>query len=168
MRDWLALVEGHGALHRIAADVDPHEELSALTFMATRRKDSPALLFERFADNPLNARVLSNMLGASKERYALAVGLDPGLSTLELVHATRALMKQRIAPVFVPANHAPVNEVVLRGEEIDLTRLPAPTFCRPMAAASSAPAASRSRATQAAGSTSAVIASSSIRRAGSD
>jgi len=128
LRDWLALVEGHGALHRIAAEVDPHEELSALTFMATRRKDSPALLFERFADNPLNARVLSNMLGASKERYALAVGLDPGLSTLELVHATRALMKQRIAPVFVPANHAPVNEVVLRGEEIDLTRLPAPTF----------------------------------------
>ena len=128
LRDWLALVEGHGALHRIAAEVDPHQELSALTFMATRRKDSPASLFERFADNPLNARVLSNMLGASKERYALAVGLDPGLSTLELVHATRALMKQRIAPVFVPANHAPVNEVVLRGEEIDLTRLPAPTF----------------------------------------
>jgi 4-hydroxy-3-polyprenylbenzoate decarboxylase len=128
LREWLALVEEHGSLHRIAAEVDPNEELSALTFMATRQKGSPALLFERFANNPLGARVLSNMLGASKERYALAVGLDPGLSTLELVHATRALMKKRIAPVYVPGNDAPVNEVVLRGDEIDLTHLPAPTF----------------------------------------
>src|SRR5262249_2732890 len=81
-----------------------------------------------FADNPLKARVLSNMLGASKVRYALAVGLDPDASIPELVAATRAITKSRIPPVSIPATAAPVNEVVLRGDEVDLTRLPAPTF----------------------------------------
>jgi 4-hydroxy-3-polyprenylbenzoate decarboxylase len=128
LREWLALADAHGSLHRIDAEVDPKEELAALTFMATRTKDSPALLFERFADNPLGARVLSNMLGASKVRYALAVGLDPELSIPELVDATRQITKQRIAPVWVSPADAPVNEVVLRGDEIDLTRLPVPTF----------------------------------------
>jgi 4-hydroxy-3-polyprenylbenzoate decarboxylase len=128
LREWLTLAEAHRSLHRVDAEVDPKEELGALTFMATRTKDSPALLFERFADNPLGARVLSNMLGASKVRYALAVGLDPDLSIPELVAATRAITKSRIPPVSIPPAAAPVNEVVLRGNEVDLTRLPAPTF----------------------------------------
>ncbi len=77
LREWLALVEEHRSLLRITGEVDPNEELSAITFMATRNRVSPALLFDKFPNNPLNARVLSNMLGASKQRYALAVGLDP-------------------------------------------------------------------------------------------
>ncbi len=128
LREWLALVEDHRSLLRITGEVDPNEELSAITFMATRNRVSPALLFDKFPNNPLDARVLSNMLGASKQRYALAVGLDPGLSILEMVAATRQITKQRIAPVWIPREDAPVNEVVLRGSEIDLTRLPVPTF----------------------------------------
>src|SRR6266851_1543297 len=128
LREWLALVEGHGSLLRITGEVDPKEELSAITFMATRNRVSPALLFDKFPNNPLDARVLSNMLGASKQRYALAVGLDPDLSILEMVAATRQITKQRIPPIWIPREDAPVNEVVLRGSEIDLTRLPVPTF----------------------------------------
>jgi 4-hydroxy-3-polyprenylbenzoate decarboxylase len=128
LREWLALLEKHKQVHTIDVDVDPIEELSAITFMATRRLDAPALLFEKFRDNPLEARVLSNMLGASKERYALAVGLDPALSVREMVEVTRILTKKRIPPVRVRAEDAPVNEVVLRGRDIDLTKLPVPKF----------------------------------------
>jgi UbiD family decarboxylase len=128
LREWLALVEAHGQLKRVTAPVDPDEELSAITFMATRREDAPALLFDSIQRNDLGASVLANMLGASKERYALAVGLDPGLSTADMIEGTRDVMRHRIAPVKIAKSAAPVNEIVLRGDDIDLTKFPAPKF----------------------------------------
>src|SRR5215468_5557697 len=128
LREWLALVEENGLLQRIDQPVDPDEELSAITFMATRREDAPALLFTTPTGDRSGASVLANMLGASKERYALAVGLDPDLSVADLTRETRAIMNRRISPVRVPKAQAPVNEIVLRGEEIDLTTYPIPKF----------------------------------------
>jgi len=128
LREWLKLIEDFGALRRIEAEVDPNEELAAIALMTTTKPTSPALLFERFAHNPLDARVLTNILGASKERYALAVGIDPAMSLPDMVQATRHLVKQRIPPVHVAKDKAPVNEVVWRGDEIDLTKFPAPKF----------------------------------------
>jgi 4-hydroxy-3-polyprenylbenzoate decarboxylase len=128
LREWLALVGASGRLMRISEPVDTDEELSAITFMAARRENAPALLFESPKGNRFGARVLANMLGSSKERYALAVGLDPALSTAEMIAATRPLMRGRIAPVRVPAATAPVNEIVLRDNDIDLTALPVPKF----------------------------------------
>jgi dephospho-CoA kinase len=46
LRDWLDLVEANGLLKHIAAPVEPDEELGAITLLATRREDAPALLFE--------------------------------------------------------------------------------------------------------------------------
>ncbi len=128
LREWLALVEDEGRLMKISRPVDADEELAAITFMATRRENAPALLFENVNGNRFGARVLANMLGSSKERYALAVGIDPGLSTAEMIAATGTIMSRRIAPVHVPAITAPVNEIVLRDNEIDLTALPVPKF----------------------------------------
>jgi 4-hydroxy-3-polyprenylbenzoate decarboxylase len=128
LREWLALVEANGQLKRITAPVDPDEELAAITFMATRREDAPALLFERPAGDRAGASVLANMLGASKERYALAVGLDPDLSIAEMIQQTRAIMSRRIDPVRVARTDAPVNEIVLTGDAIDMTAFPVPRF----------------------------------------
>jgi UbiD family decarboxylase len=128
LRDWLDRVENAGQLKRVTASVDPDEELSAITFMATRADDAPALLFDNLAGDRFGARILTNMLGASKERYALAVGIDPGLSTAEMIAATREIMRQRLPPVHIDKSAAPVNEMILRGEDIDLTALPAPKF----------------------------------------
>lgn len=128
LRGWLDLVDAHGSLRRITGEVDPDEELSAITFMATRRKVSPALMFEKFPRNPLRARVLTNILGASRERYALAIGCDPNSSIRDLVEATRRIMKRRIAPRLIAKADAPVNEIIWRGDEIDLTQLPVPKF----------------------------------------
>ena len=85
-------------------------------------------MFEILEGDGSGASVLANMLGASKERYALAVGLDPSLSTADMIAASRAIMQRRIKPAHVPKAKAPVNEIVLRDNEIDLTQFPAPKF----------------------------------------
>ena len=128
LRDWLALVERAGQLKRIGKEVDPDEELSAITFMATRTEQAPALLFENVKGDRAGSSVLANMLGASKERYALAVGLDPKLSTADMIAASRRVMSRTAKPISVPKAKAPVNEVVLRAGQFDLTDFPAPTF----------------------------------------
>ena len=127
VRDWLERLQAAGELKRIEAAVDLDQELSAIAYMATQREDAPALLFSRFTE-AVEGRVLVNMLGASRRRYALALGLDPNLSLSDLIVETRKILSQRVAPVYVAAASAPVNEIVLQGDEVDLTRLPAPKF----------------------------------------
>ena len=133
LREWLQLVEADGGLKRISAPVRAKEELSALTLMVAQDENSQALLFENIADRQADgdyagAQVLSNMLGASRRRFALAVGLDPGLGVRDLILAMRERGARRIAPIEVAPEHAPVNEIVLTGDDIDLTKLPAPRF----------------------------------------
>jgi UbiD family decarboxylase len=127
LREWLQRVEAAGELKRIDAAVDLDQELAAIAHMATQREDAPALLFSRFTE-AVEGRVLINMLGSSRRRYALAVGLDPALSLVALIRDTRRIMTQRHAPVRIAPSGAPVNEIVLTGDEVDLTRLPVPKF----------------------------------------
>src|SRR5215475_11666826 len=128
LRGWIAQIEQHGELARIAARVDPDEEIGAVTLLASRQDRSPALMFESLQDDATGSRILINMLGASRERYALAVGLDPSASTPEMIQATRSLMTSPIQPVMIAKDKASVNEVVLTGDDIDLTKFPVPTF----------------------------------------
>ncbi len=133
LREWLDLVEADGGLKRITAPVSAKEELSALTLMVAQDENSAALLFENISGKVetgdyAGAKVLSNMLGASKRRFALAVGLDPNLTSNELILAMRERGARRIPPVNVAPETAPVNEIILTGDEIDLTKLPAPRF----------------------------------------
>jgi 4-hydroxy-3-polyprenylbenzoate decarboxylase len=140
LREWIDLIEGRGFLKRISAPVDTDEELSAVTFMATRSESAPALLFENLKGGDTGTSVLTNMLGASIGRYALAMGLDEKLSTRDMIAATRRIMKRRIAPKMIPKNAAPVNEVVQTGADIDITRFRLPNSGRATAGAISAPA----------------------------
>src|SRR5262245_44770940 len=110
LREWIALIEANGLLKRVDKPVDADEELAAIAYLATRREGAPALLFETIAGDRSGARVLANMLGSSKERYALTVGLDPALSIAEMIGATRDLMHRRIKPVAIAKEDARVNE----------------------------------------------------------
>ena len=69
LREWLALVERNGELKRIDKPVDADEELAAITYMATRNEDAPALLFENIAGDRSGARVLVQHAG--REQGAL-------------------------------------------------------------------------------------------------
>jgi 4-hydroxy-3-polyprenylbenzoate decarboxylase len=128
LRDWIALVEKAGLLKRIPAPVALEEELSAITFMATRSEGAPALLFENLDGGAPGMTVLANMLGASASRFAIAMGLDENLSTRDMIAATRRIMRRRIPPRIVAKSSAAVNQNVLTGTDIDVTRFPAPKF----------------------------------------
>src|SRR5690242_1036109 len=128
LRGWIALVENAGLLKRIRASVALEEELSAITFMATRSEDAPALLFENLDGGATGTSVLANMLGASTPRYAIAMGLEENLSTRDMIAATQRIMRRRIPPRIVGKSSAAVNQNVLTGADIDVTRFPAPKF----------------------------------------
>ena len=89
LRAWLALVEADGGLRHVEAPVNADQELSAVTYLTARDEASPALMFDDIEGNNSGVRVLSNMLGASSSRFALALGLDPSATTGELIGAMR-------------------------------------------------------------------------------
>lgn len=128
LREWIALIEQRGLLKRIRVPVDTDEELSAITFMATRGNGAPALIFENLQNGERGMSVLANMLGASSTRYAIAMGIDDKLSLRDMIRETRKVMRRRIAPKMIAKQNAPVNERLQTGADVDLTRFPAPKF----------------------------------------
>jgi 4-hydroxy-3-polyprenylbenzoate decarboxylase len=127
LREWLASVECLGQLQRIAAPVDCDQELGAVNYLVASREGAPSLLFENLRDHP-GWRVLSNSLGSSLERLAITYGLPAGLRPIELIAEARARVSRRCPAVEVDSATAPVNATVLRGDDVDLTTIPAPKF----------------------------------------
>src|SRR5215207_2485504 len=71
------------------------------------------------AVGPERAELVGNVMG-SRKRIALALGVDEAA----LAPTLRERLSRPIAPVEVPPTAAPVQEVVLTGEDADVTRLP--------------------------------------------
>ena len=128
LRQWLKLIESRGQLLAIDAEVDPEEEMTAITFMASQRHGCQALLFRNLKGDRSGSSILVNMLAASQKRFALAVGLDPDLTTRDMISATRQILRRRMPPRMIAQDQAPVSEVVLTGNEIDLNHFPVPRF----------------------------------------
>jgi 4-hydroxy-3-polyprenylbenzoate decarboxylase len=121
-RGWLDLIEREGNL-AIGAQVDPNEELAAVTFLASRQPDSPALLFENSSATQ-RARILANMFGeqralrSRRPRSALGRRNDRNPHDHDLHHQAGT----------IPKEAAPVNEVIVTGDAIDLRQYPVPKF----------------------------------------
>jgi 4-hydroxy-3-polyprenylbenzoate decarboxylase len=138
LRDWIALLEREGELVRVSAEVDPKLEVTEIVDR-TVRAGGPALLFE----NPKGAQhpLLINQFGTEK-RMCLAFGVESlddiasklgdilemqppdglaakvrGLKTLKSIADSRPRTVKRGAS----------QEIVLRGDEVDLGRLPVQT-----------------------------------------
>ncbi|MDQ3876251.1 MAG: menaquinone biosynthesis decarboxylase, partial [Actinomycetota bacterium] len=138
LREWIRLLEREGELVRVAAEVDPHLEVTEIVDR-TVKAGGPALLFE----NPKDAHhpLLINQFGTER-RMSLAFG-EPSLEDVArrledvlemqppqgLVEKVRGLKKLKSIADSLPktVRSGPVHEVVLRGEEVDLTRLPIQT-----------------------------------------
>ena len=145
LRDFMARLERDGRLVRVAQPVSTHLEM---TEIQTRllADQGPAVLFE----NPVNAQghpcdfpVLANLFGTI-ERVAWGMEREPG--DLRAIGETLAFLRQPEPPgnlteaweslpllktvmAMKPKtlSQAPCQEVVLRGEDIDLGRLPVQT-----------------------------------------
>src|SRR6476469_2454610 len=137
LRDWISLLEREGELRRVSAEVDPNLEITEIVDRVVK-DGGPALLFENpKSDNPL----LINQFGTER-RMCLAfdapslddVGRRLG-DVLEmqppqgLAEKVRGLKKLKSIADSQPKSvrSGPVQEVVLRGDEVDLRRLPIQT-----------------------------------------
>src|SRR6058998_3681551 len=138
LREWIALLEREGELVRVAAEVDPHLEVTEITDR-TVKAGGPALLFEhpKGSSHPL----LINQFGTER-RMCLALGverLDDVAAKLEdvlemqppqgLVDKVRGLKKLKSIADSLPqtARRGPSQEVVVNGDDVDLGALPIQT-----------------------------------------
>ena len=145
LRDFMTRLEQSGRLARVAAPVSPHLEM---TEIQTRliAEGGPAALFEnpvREDGSPYGMPVLVNLFGTVER---VAWGMDREPDGLREVGETLAFLRQpeppggwREALEMLPllktvmamkprtTGKAPCQEVVLRGDEIDLSRLPVQT-----------------------------------------
>ncbi|WP_252177651.1 4-hydroxy-3-polyprenylbenzoate decarboxylase [Endozoicomonas sp. 4G] len=141
LRDFIRLLEKQGELVRIKTEVDPYLEMTEISDRTLRRK-GPALLFE----NPkgYDMPVLANLFGTER-RVALGMGQD-NVSALKEVGQLLAYLKEpdppkgfRDAltklPVFKQVlnmgpkvvSKAACQEVVLKGDEVNLKQIPVQT-----------------------------------------
>jgi 4-hydroxy-3-polyprenylbenzoate decarboxylase len=126
LRDWLARAEEMGELRRITEEVEPIEEMGAITYMVGKRIGSPALLFENIRGYDKRYRSLWNLLSSSNNRIAMTLGMEPNRPPMELIQEARGRLGRRIPPREIDPKDAPVNEIVLTGDQIDLTQFPVP------------------------------------------
>ncbi len=138
LREWIALLEGAGELVRVGVEVDPQLEVTEIVDR-TVRAGGPALLFERPKGSAIP--LLINQFGTER-RMCLAFGVESlddvaaklseilelqppeglaakvrGLKTLKSIADSRPRSVKRGA----------CQEVVLRGDDVDLGRLPVQT-----------------------------------------
>jgi len=135
LREWIALLEREGELVRVSAEVDPDLEITEIVDR-TVRAGGPALLFEhpKGSQHPL----LINQFGTER-RMCLALGverLDDAAQKLAdvlemqppagLMEKVRGLQKLKSIADSTPhsVRRGPVQEVVLRGDDVDLGLLP--------------------------------------------
>ncbi len=117
-RDFIAELEAAHELLRIEEQVDTKYEVCAFC-RHIADEDGPALLFERLKGYDIPA--LANMFG-TRRRIAMALGVAPE----DMTRVIAERLKTRIAPVVVDTTAAPCQEVVLKGSDVDLERLPIP------------------------------------------
>jgi 4-hydroxy-3-polyprenylbenzoate decarboxylase len=127
LRDLIERFETMGEIARIE-DADSHLELSALCELITVRHPGaePAILFDRIKGFEPGYRILSGASNSFK-RLAVVLGVPVPEQRLDIVKSYRARMKKsvRMIPPRVLSS-GPVFENVLRDDEVDLTRFPAP------------------------------------------
>ena len=117
-RDFLVQLEDAQELLRIKDAVDPKYEICAFC-RHVADMNGPALLFESIKGHDMPA--VANLFG-TRGRIALAVGA----SLSELANVITERLKKRIPPISVNASEAPCQGVVLKGNDIDLGRIPIP------------------------------------------
>ena len=118
LRGHLANLEQRGEMVRITRETDPQANVSAIGWKAYDRLGK-ATRFEDLKGFP-GWQVVSQIV-ADRRKWAIALGIEED----ELIPTLVERIRTPVKPVEVDSAPAPVKEVVLRGADADLTRLPA-------------------------------------------
>jgi UbiD family decarboxylase len=120
MRGFLAMVERQypEELVRIRAPVKCELDITSTVFELERAGRSPVVIFENIEG--FDMPVVTNLAG-NRRLIAAAMGVDP--SALATTFRERCQDYRSVERV----EHAPWQELVVEGEDVDLTKLPIPT-----------------------------------------
>lgn len=114
LREYLEELEKKGELARIQKEVDPRYEVGAICKVA-HDKGRKALLFKRVRGSSMP--VVTELL-TTLRRIAIALETDEtDLFTL-VVERTRKLIPPKVV------NHGPCKQIILKGKDVDLAKLP--------------------------------------------
>ena len=123
IRDYIKALETHGKLQRVQRSVDRTWELACLArwmFQALPESNRFGLFFEQIKD--FNTPVMTGILGASRETYALALETEPDKINDKWIEA----FLNPIPPKVVKT--APCQDKVYLGDEVNLDAIPIPVW----------------------------------------
>lgn len=126
LRQWLEQIETLGEL-RVVRGANLDEDAGMLAEMLSHSEEAPAVIMDDIPGYPQGYRILLNANGA-KRRIAHTFGLQPDIDSFALVEALAERLQrlELIPPALV--GDGPVMENVLKGDEVDLSRFPAPKW----------------------------------------
>jgi 4-hydroxy-3-polyprenylbenzoate decarboxylase len=126
LREWIGALEKERMLSRVQAEVDWDEEIGAITREVCSR-GGPALLFENIKDHRASFchRLFTNGLG-SADRVCRLLGLPRGTHNRDIARHLKEAFKKSMTPKTV--SKAPVKQNMVKGDDVDLTKLPVPKW----------------------------------------
>jgi 4-hydroxy-3-polyprenylbenzoate decarboxylase len=132
-RDYLGKMIEMGEFFEIDDEVDWNLEMGAICMRASET-GAPSPIFNNVKDSPKGFRAAevgyqkSGTPGREWARVAVQLGFPPEAGIMEMQHAYNEIMENGTAhpPKIVESKIAPCKENVWTGDEVDLTKLPAP------------------------------------------
>lgn len=126
LRSWLETLENAGQLHRISAQVDWDQEISAIA-RVNISQGGPGLLFENIKDHQdtLCTKFLTCSL-SNRRQVNLMLGLPVDTSSKDITAHLRKVYRKPVQPTLVETG--PVKENMITGDDIDVRQIPAPLW----------------------------------------
>ena len=106
---------------RVTREVDPVFEVTGVLARLERQQQFPCVVFENVRGSSIP--LVTNM-HASFPRLAMAIGLPYDATPADFIHEYGRREANPLPPVVVDGGSAPCHEVVLTGDDVDVTRLP--------------------------------------------
>ncbi|MDP2661143.1 MAG: UbiD family decarboxylase [Dehalococcoidia bacterium] len=129
LREFIARLDAEGEIRAIEEEVDWNLELGAIVRRSCDLK-APAPFFQRIKGYPAGYRVIgasaaaSSRFGGYYTRVALALGMVPQSSPLEIMEEYIRRKRQLIKPAIV--SEGPCKEEVHTGSDVNVLEFPAP------------------------------------------
>ena len=121
LSDAIAFLEQHypNEVIRVTREVDPVFEVTGILVKLEKLHQFPCVIFEKVKGSSIP--LVTNM-HASFPRLAMAIGLPYNATPADFIHEYGRREANPIAPVMV--DNGPCQEVVLTGDDVDVTMLP--------------------------------------------
>lgn len=126
LRDWIRQIDAMGQLKHVNG-ANTEQDIGQATDVLNHTPGAPAAIFDNIPGHQPGFRVLSNALN-TQPRIAYTLGVPHEGTLHEMVDGWRR-RRNDLQPIpYVEVKDGPVLENVLRGDDVDLLRFPAPKW----------------------------------------